>query len=82
MLPWYIRGMATLSLAQRLVQAEDAYHAIMTGRQALVVGDQNGERVEYSRTNAAQLAAYIRTLKTEIANPTATPITGPMGIWF
>jgi hypothetical protein len=81
-LPWYIRGMATLSLASRLVQAEDAYHAIMTGRQALVVVDQNGERVEYNRANAFQLAAYIRALKTEIANPTATPITGPMGIWF
>lgn len=30
----------------------------------------------------SRLAAYIRALKTEIANPTATPVTGPMGVWF
>lgn len=73
--------MATLSLAQRLVQAEDAYHSLMTGRQAIVVVDQNGERVEFSRASGPQLAAYIQSLKQEIANPGGVT-SGPMGVWF
>lgn len=83
MAPWYIPGMATLSPAQRLVQAEDAYHAIVTGKQVLVVVDQNGERVEYSRANALQLSLYIQTLRREIANPSlGSSFGGPMGVVF
>ena len=79
--------MATLTLAQKLVQAEDAYHRLMIGGQPLVVVDQNGERVEYTRANSAQLRAYILELQRAIAsNGSAsngsTPTTGPMGVIF
>ena len=66
--------------AQRLVEAESAYHALMMGRSAVEVRDSSGEMVVYQRANAAQLAAYIEKLKLEVAG---TPTTrGPMGVWF
>jgi len=74
--------MATLTLAQKLVQAEDAYHRLMIGGQPLVVVDQNGERVEYTRANSAQLRAYILELQRAIASNGSTPTTGPMGVIF
>lgn len=60
--------MATLSAAQRLVEAEDALHQLLTGTSARVFVDQNGERVEYTSANAARLRAYIEELKREIAS--------------
>jgi gpW len=79
-------GMATLTTAQKLVQAEDAYHRLMVGGQPLVVVDQNGERVEYTRANSLQLSAYIAQLRRELASPgstTSLPVSfGPMGVWF
>lgn len=66
--------------AQRLVEAEMAYHRLMIGQSAVEVRDQNNEAVVYSRANAAQLKAYIEALKLEIAG---TPTTrGPMGVWL
>jgi hypothetical protein len=66
--------------AQRLVEAESAYHALMMGRSAVEVRDSSGEMVVYQRANAAQLAAYIEKLKLEVAGtPSAR---GPMGVWF
>lgn len=66
--------------AQRLVEAEMAYHRLMIGQSAVEVRDQNNESVVYSRANAAQLKAYIEALKLEIAGtPTAR---GPMGVWL
>ena len=74
--------MATLTAAQKLVQAEDAYHRLMIGGQPLVVVDQNGERVEYTRANAAQLRAYILELQRLIASNGTTTASGPMGVIF
>lgn len=74
--------MATPTLAQKLVQAEDAYHRLMIGGQPLVVVDQNGERVEYTRANSAQLRAYILELQRLIASNGATIASGPMGVIF
>lgn len=72
------------TLAERLVEAETAYHDLMTGKLARVYVDQNGERVEYVAANAARLAAYIASLKQQIADEAAgtTPCNGPMRPFF
>jgi len=66
--------------AERLVEAESAYHSLMMGRSAVEVRDSSGEMVVYQRANAAQLAAYIEKLKLEVAG---TPTRrGPLGVYF
>jgi hypothetical protein len=50
--------------AELLADAKAAYHALVTGKQASVVVDQNGERVEFTRASATTLAAYIAQLET------------------
>lgn len=62
--------MPSLTAAQRLVEAEDALHQLLTGTSARVVVDQNGERIEYTAANAGKLRAYIEELKAEIAGST------------
>ena len=54
----------------------------MIGGQPLVVVDQNGERVEYTRANSAQLRAYILELQRAIASNGTTIASGPMGVIF
>lgn len=69
--------------AQLLTQAEAAYHALLTGKQARVVVDQNGERIEYTSANRDALRAYIEELRAKVANPAANPmIRRPMTIWL
>lgn len=74
---------ATLTLSQRLVEAEQAYHDLVRGAKPSVVVDQNGERVEYQHANIAALRAYIRDLREQIAaaNGNATP-RGPMQVFM
>ncbi len=55
--------MPTLSTQAALTEAEDALHALLTGRSARVFVDQNGERVEYTSINRAGLVTYIDSLK-------------------
>ena len=64
--------MATLQ--EKLAEAEDALHQLMIGTSARVVVDQNGERVEFTATNAGRLQAYIDRLKRQISG--AAPV-GP-----
>jgi hypothetical protein len=52
---------------QKLDQAKDAKHKLATGSLARVFMDQNGERVEFTATNMAQLDSYIASLEAEIA---------------
>ena len=56
------------SNAAKLVEAETAYHNLIIGGAVRVVVDQNGERVEYTATNAAKLLAYIADLRSLIAD--------------
>lgn len=80
--------MATLTAAQKLVQAEDAYHRLMIGGQPSVVVDRNGERVEFTRATAAQLLTYIELLRMQVAGTassshgTASSSRGPLGVIF
>lgn len=65
-----------MTTAERLAEAEKAYHALMTGRAVVEVTDQNGERVRYTTANASRLSAYIAQLNADIAGST-TP-RGPI----
>jgi hypothetical protein len=71
-----------MTLQQRLDEAKAALHDLMTGRAVRVVVDQNGERVEYSVANRANLLAYISMLEAELANPGRLPAVGAMRPWF
>ena len=73
--------MPTLTAAQRLVEAEDALHALVTGTSARVVVDQNGERIEYTAANRGALKLYIEELKQEIAGENAAS-NGPLRVVF
>ena len=63
--------------AEKLAEAQAAYHALMTGKSARVVVDQNGERVEFTAINAERLLAYIKQLEM-----TTTPARGPLRPYF
>ncbi len=60
------------TLTDRLTEAETALHKLVTGQMAVVVVDQNGERVEFSRANINQLRAYIKDLQAQIAGLNTT----------
>lgn len=51
---------------KQLAEARDAYHSLMTGVQARVVVDQNGERVEFTAANKQMLSAYIMGLEHDL----------------
>lgn len=70
-----------MTSAERLVEAQQALHELVTGTSARVVVDQNGERVEYTAANVGRLRAYIEELKREIA---AEPMgaNGPLRMVF
>lgn len=72
--------MAVLTTAEKLVEAERAYHDLMIGKSAKVFVDQNGERVEFTSANAAYLRQYIDQLKAEIAGTPAP--NAPLTVYF
>ncbi|QTG12345.1 phage tail protein [Agrobacterium tumefaciens] len=69
-----------MTLQERIADAKAALHDLMTGRRVRVVVDQNGERVEYSAANRADLSAYIAMLEAELS--TRTKAVGAMRLWF
>lgn len=73
--------MTTLTLAEKLVQAEAAYHSLMIGESVREVVDQNGEKVVYTAANAARLQQYIAELKAQIAN-TSLSSRQPLRVFF
>lgn len=68
-----------LTLAQKLEQAEQAYHDLAIGRSARVVVEQNGERVEFTAANAGRLQSYIQDLTDQI---NGTSSKGPLEAYF
>lgn len=50
-----------------LTDARDAYNELVTGNRARVFVDQNGERIEYDRSNATDLARWITTIETALS---------------
>lgn len=69
-----------LTTAQRLAEAKEALHAILTGQAVVRVQDQSGESITYSPANVNRLRAYIRELEAELAG-TVVP-TGPIRPMF
>lgn len=67
-----------MTLAEKLLDAEIEYHALITGVKARVVVDQNGERVEFTPANAGRLAQYIESLKAQMRGGSR----GPMKVFF
>lgn len=65
-----------------LVEARDAYNELVTGNRARVFVDQNGERIEYDRSNAADLARWITTIETALSPATVRSRPRPIGFLF
>ena len=67
--------------AERLEQAESAYHDLNIGRLPRVIVDQNGERVEFTAARKADLYSYIQQLRMLV--PTITvAVPRPLGFYF
>ena len=69
----------TMTLKSRLLEAENAYHALRMGDKPRVFVDQNGERVEFAVASADRLRAYIMELKASLG--LSTGIIGPLNVW-
>lgn len=69
----------TAELTTALKQAEDAYHRLMTGRQAVEFRDSNGEMVRYTAPNARLLYGYILGLRQQLGIGSGSR---PMGVTF
>lgn len=65
---------------QMLLDAQQAYHDLMTGTAIVEVRDQNAETVKYSRANKNDLLAYIEWLKGQLGLAVAP--SGPMRVWM
>ena len=71
-----------LTTAEKLAEAEAAYHELVMGTAVAKYIDQNGESVSYTKANLSALAAYIAQLKAEIAAEGVTPYRGPLRFVF
>ncbi|MEM1131134.1 MAG: gpW family head-tail joining protein [Pseudomonadota bacterium] len=72
-----------MTLAERLAEAEAAYHRLQIGQAAVAVHDQNGERIEFRPATVRYLAAYIEDLRRQIAGqsrPREVRITASKGL--
>lgn len=56
------------TLKIRLIEAEDAYHQLLTGTKEVSVNVGNFGSVTYNQTSRTALEAYISSLKSQIAN--------------
>jgi hypothetical protein len=72
------------TLAERLADAERAYHALMIGESAAEIRDSSGESIRYTQANASRLRAYIADLKQQVATESAgtTVRVGPLNPIF
>ena len=70
-----------VDLETRLAEAEEAYHALMTGQSVAELRDQNSELIRYMPANASRLLAYIQSLKQQLGL-IAPGSLGPARGWF
>ena len=63
--------MALASAADRLAEAQAAYHDLSIGKAAVEVRNSSGESVRFTMANASRLRAYIDDLRHEVAGTTA-----------
>ncbi len=59
---------------EKLDDAKAQLHLLLTGQQARVFVDQNGERIEYTAANRAALQRYVHQLETQIASKRPGPM--------
>lgn len=72
--------MATLDQKKLwLADAEQRYHELATGQAASVFVDQNGERIEYNKSDMLRLKAYIKELSLEV---NGGKVGGPYSSWM
>jgi hypothetical protein len=64
-----------LTAAERLAEAQDALHQLLTGTLAVSVTDQNGEKVDYRPANRAALERYVADLEAQLAGARTPPHT-------
>lgn len=64
-----------------LAEARQAYNDLVTGNRARVFVDQNGERIEYDRASASDLARWITTIENALS-PTLAAYRRPRPIGF
>tara|TARA_R110002072_G_C7840840_1_gene524967 strand:+ start:206 stop:436 length:231 start_codon:yes stop_codon:yes gene_type:complete len=67
--------MAVLTTQERLEEAQDALHQLLTGTQAVSVTDQNGEKVEYRPVSRTDLQRYVADLEAQVAGARKPPHT-------
>ena len=58
----------SLTVEQRLEDAKEKYHLLISGQQPSVFVDQSGERVEFTRAHPGRLREYIAQLQAEIGS--------------
>lgn len=63
--------------AERLAEAREALHRLLTGSSVEELQDQNGERVRYSRPSIPRLRSYIAELEGEMGQT-----GGPLRIYL
>lgn len=63
-----------MTAQEKLDDAKAQYHLLLTGQQAKVYVDQNGERVEYTQANRGALLTYIQRLEREVAGSRPGPM--------
>lgn len=63
-----------MTTAEKLADAKTQYHLLVTGQQAKVYVDQNGERVEFTAANRGALLSYIQKLEREVASTRPGPM--------
>lgn len=71
-----------MTLAERLVEAESAYHDLLTGKSVVELRDSNGELVRYSAANRSALQNYIASLQAQIAASGLPVYNGPMRVFL
>lgn len=74
--------MTTEEIQALLVEANAAYHSLQIGTSARVVVDGDGQRVEYTVANRADLYAYILRLQGMLPPVAPVPYGGPATFTF
>lgn len=68
---------------EQVLQMRADYLLLVSGRQARVIVDQNGERVEFTAANAARFYALITEAETCLGGNSSNPRPNrPMGFLF
>ena len=70
------------ALKALLAQARAAYHKLMTGRAAVEITDQNGEKVRFTAAKKQDLYNYILQLEAAICPGSAARANRPMRFVF